>query len=159
MANKFLDDVGLNHLWDKIASTFAKKSDVTECQKTLIVTCTADFMNGTLTDVSHTLAQIQSAYAEGKHIILNADISQLSSNAKASLPLIMVEETGVHFSAVIFMGDGATAITTGIRPSAGNYLMVMPLVQQSQIGGLTFATSSTAPTVDDSNVITFVDEG
>lgn len=159
MANEFLDKNGLKHFWDRATSIFAKKSDVTECQKTLIVTCTADFMNGTLTDVSHTLAQIQSAYAEGKHIILNADINQLSPNAKATLPLIMVEDTGAHFSAVIFMSDTATAITTGIRPSAGNYLMVMPLVQQSQIGGLTFATSSTAPTGVSDNTITFVDEG
>ena len=164
MANKFLDDVGLKHLWGKATSIFAKKTEVeasiAECQKPFIVRATADMLNGVLTNVSHTFAQIAEAYNRGDHIFLEVDISQLISGQKTLLNLSnyradkygIFEQTMQYNGTVIFLvGE--------IRNNNSNYFNIRTLAEQTHLGGLTFNTSSSVPTVDDRSVITFVVEG
>lgn len=165
MSKKYLDENGLSHLWSKIKSIFVQKTELEESiadvQKCFMVTCYVDFANGTITNVSKSLADIQAAFNRNEHIFIVGDISQLMPGAKSVLPLMIINENQAVFSATVYLNSEANCITAGVRPSQGNFLVVTPLVDKAQLdirlGGLTFSSSATP--VDNENVITFIDEG
>lgn len=95
-----------------------------------IVTCTVDVANSTLTNVSHSLEEIQAAFQRNEHIVINGDLSQMMPNAMAVLPLILLTEAEAAFASIVYMYGCATSITAGIRPSSGNYLVMIPLQEQ-----------------------------
>lgn len=164
MANKFLDDVGLAHLWDKATSIFAKKTEVeasiAECQKPFIVTATADFANGVMTNVSHTYTQIIEAYNRGDHIFVETDIGQMVNGQKTLLNLSNYNSSvgKFIFEQVIRQAPNVIFVTGVIKADNTNSFTIKYLVEQTQLDGLTFTVSNTVPTVDDRSIITFVVE-
>lgn len=141
MANKFLDDVGLAHLWDKAISIFAKKTEVeasiAECQKPFIVTATADFVNGVMTNVSHTFAQIEEAYNRGDHIFFDVDISQLNSGQKMLINLSSYTPNDSFFiEHTARSGTDVILIYGKVFTDNSNFFRMTPLVQQEQLGDI-----------------------
>lgn len=174
MANKFLDDVGLKHLWDKITSTFAKKEDLNGIggdSNTLALPCTLDVANMSVTGLGQniTTSEILDAINANKYIYLKVDALQFVGDPIWAMDIIaplsqvirvdkdvpslrfsfiLIVDNIPNFCDVMWFTSDSTAPVT-----------LIPFVTQSQIGGLTFTTSSTEPTDVNSNVITFVDEG
>lgn len=99
------------------------------------VTATVNFIDMCLTDISHTYAEIKAAYDEGKHVVLNADIGQISPNGKATIPLVAADDNGVSFYTVVYMGD-VTNIGVDISVNNNSYVNMLPLVTQSHIGDI-----------------------
>ena len=174
MGKEFLDKEGLKHFWDKATSIFAKKEDLNGIgggSNTLALPCTLDVANMSVTGLGQniTTSEILDAINSNKYIYLKVDALQFVGDPIWGMdiiaPLSQVirvdkDVPSLRFSFILivdnipnfcdvmwFASDGTAPVT------------IMPLVTQSQIGELTFTTSNTAPTVDDSNVITFVDEG
>lgn len=99
------------------------------------VTATVDFINMCLTDISHTYADIKAAHDEGKHVVLNADIGQISPNGNATIPLVAADDNGVSFYIVAYLGE-VTNIGVDITVNNNSYVNMLPLVTQSHIGDI-----------------------
>lgn len=171
MANEFLDKNGLKHLWDKVTSTFAKKEDLNDIgggNSTLAIPCVLDLATMSATGIQIGAQTVIDAFNANKHIFLKVDASQMgggtTSYTVASLTQFVIVPGGdaplLGFDFIMMISGVPNLINA--EWWAGSYsaaVTITPLATQSQIGGLTFTTSSIAPTVDNSNVITFVDEG
>lgn len=99
-----------------------------------VITATVDFANMCLANVSHSLEEIRAAYERNEHIVLNADIGQMSPTGAASIPLTMIDENGAVFSVVVYMGN-VTNFLVGIE-SERTYLLVSELVTQGQLSAI-----------------------
>lgn len=167
MDNKGINGSGLAHLWSKIKSVFATKTElqngIAECQKPFMVTATADFVNGVLTNLSSTFDKIVEAYNRGDHIFLEVDISQLNGYQFVQKVLVnltvYIDGSQILFEQII-QNHSDIVLISGIIYSDNSTAFYTKSVARAKVdGGLTFTRSNTAPTVDDRNVITFVVEG
>ena len=107
-----------------------------------------------------TFAEITSAYNRKDHIFLEVEASQLGLG-RLQINLNLFTESVLMFETIVNLdgGEKSARLSAYIYPESGGSFEIAELVQRTQIGGLTFVTSDTAPTVDDRNIITFVIEG
>ena len=127
-------------------------------QEPFIITATADFQSGVLTNVSHTFAEITDAYERGDHIFLDLDASQMDPGLKVIIALVsFVPEQHAMFEQIMYV-NGSTHVTGMILADGSSNFSFTLLVPQTSTGGLTFIVSDTVPTVDDRSIITFVVE-
>lgn len=132
---------------------------IEEKQEPFKITAKADFVNGVLTNVSHTFAEIEEACERGDHVYIDCDISQLASGRKVLLNLVVLQPGDyVVFENVISI-NGHAHIRGDINAENENSFTMTDLVPKDQISNLRFVVSSSVPTVDDRSVITFVVEG
>ena len=142
MSNKFLDDVGLKHLWEKALSTFAKKEELNNIgnsENILKVTATAtptSQTGGELTGMSHSFAEIQDAYDNGATIYFCIDVSLLETNTDFVMPLCVIQHNQHACCTTILDISGVLAyiqffVTAGNNAS----FLITPVTSQSEQSG------------------------
>ena len=127
-------------------------------QEPFKITATADFVNGVLTNVSHTFAQIMEACERGDHVYIECDISQLAAGRKVLLNLDILQPGDYVVFENVISGNGYLHVRGYINSDNTNVFITVELALQSQLNDLTFNVSSAIPTINDSNIITFVVE-
>lgn len=133
---------------------------LSEVEKPFVITATADFQNMVLTNVLPTFDEITEAYKRKDHIFLDLDISQTMPGQHFQVNLTSISDSAFTFETIVNLNNGGQSahIMGHIKEKGVSSFRMINLVQSTQIGGLTFVTSDTAPTVDDRSIITFVIE-
>lgn len=137
---------------------YAKTTDLNALKQPFVVTCVADMQNMVYTNVSHSFTEIKEAYLRGDHIFVIADIGQLHTGRYSVAPLTSYGDDFMLFEYVSKNGSKSYLVTGFLYSDNTNSFRMTELVSQTQLNGLTFKTSTSVPTNDDRNVITFVIE-
>lgn len=104
MANEFLDKNGLSHLWSKITSIFAKKSEVEPFYIDCTINQNGNIFSAIATSDTPTQAEVDAAFAEGRLLYLRWEA------AGAYIPLFArIPVDGSIAYAFIYIVDGITS--------------------------------------------------
>ena len=71
------------------------------------VTCTLDFMNNTVNDMSATFSEIKEAYKRGDHVFLDCDIGEAAPGARLQANLALLALSGTEVAIMSFEGTAA----------------------------------------------------
>ena len=89
-------------------------------QEPFKITATADFVNGVLTNVSHTFAQIAEACERGDHVYIECDISQMAAGRKVLLNLVVLQPGAYVVFENVISGNGHLHIRGDINSDNTN---------------------------------------
>lgn len=118
--------------------------------------------NMTVINLDKSLEEINTAFDEGYSVILVVDLTSIGEQGCTIFPLGTKGTENSSFFGQIYMDDVYFVVVSVFESGASKTLMI-PLATQEQLdtrlGGLTLGVADTAPTDDNPNNITFVDEG
>lgn len=113
MANEFLDKNGLSHLWSKITSIFAKKSEVEPFYIDCTLAQNGNTFSATATSDTPTQDEVDTAFAAKRPIYLRWEAAGIQLTLFARMPYggttytyVFVTITGNVISTMNFVGGG-----------------------------------------------------